>query len=93
MKLSTVIGATVLLSAGLVSGAAFALDCGTAWTMASPAGDAITKDTKVPFVIDYSMVDSDADGSISADEFKKGCAGGAMKDANGETVKDMGDGK
>jgi hypothetical protein len=89
MKLSTVIGTAVLLSAGLVSGAAFAMDCGAAWTMASPNGDTISKGATVPYVIDYSMVDSDADGNISAEEFKKGCEAGAIKDANDATTKDM----
>lgn len=89
MKLTLAIGTTALLSAGLFSGSAFALDCDTAWSMASPAGDAITKDTKVPFVIDWTMVEPDNDGKITADEFKKGCVAGGIKDANGETVKDM----
>jgi len=65
--------------------------CDAAWTMASPHGDAISKDQAVPYVIDYTMVDSDADGKISADEFKKGCAAGAVKAANDATTKDMGD--
>ena len=57
--------------------------------MASPHGDAISKDQAVPYVIDYTMVDSDADGKISAEEFKKGCAAGAVKAANDATTKDM----
>lgn len=93
MKLSIAIGATVLLSAGLASGAAFAMDCDAAWTMASPNGDAIAKGATVPFVIDYSMVDSDADGSVSEAEFKKGCEAGAIKAANEATTKDMEGGK
>lgn len=92
MKLSTAIGATVLLSAGLASGAAFAMDCDAAWTMASPSGDAIVKGAKVPFVIDYSMVDSDSDGNITEDEFKKGCDAGAIKEANEATTEDMEEG-
>ncbi len=95
MKLSTVMCATVLLSAGLVSGPAFAadMDCDAAWTLASPNGDSISKDATTPYVINYTMVDSDADGKISADEFKKGCAAGAVKAADDSTVKDMDDGK
>ena len=91
MKLSTLMTATVLLSACLASGSAYALDCDAAWTMASPNGDTISKDTTTPYVIDYTMVDSDADGKISAEEFKKGCAAGAVKAAEDSTVKDMQD--
>jgi hypothetical protein len=63
--------------------------CDAAWTMASPHGDAISKDQAVPYVIDYTMVDSDADGTISAEEFKKGCAAGAVKAANDAQTKEM----
>ncbi|MGB2932379.1 MAG: hypothetical protein WBB88_08500 [Methyloceanibacter sp.] len=42
-----------------------------------------------PYVIDYTMVDSDADGKVSAEEFKKGCAAGAVKAGDDATVKDM----
>jgi EF hand len=94
---------SILLSAALIvcgfAGSAFAADalddakCDAAWTMASPNGDTITKDQAVPYVIDFTMVDSDADGKISAEEFKKGCAAGAIKAANQDTTKDMDSGK
>ena len=57
--------------------------------MASPAGDAVEKDKVMPYVINYTMVDSDADGKVSAEEFKKGCAAGQVKAADEPTVKDM----
>jgi hypothetical protein len=39
----------------------------------------LAKDKAVDYVINYSMVDSDADAAISEEEFKKGCAGGWIK--------------
>jgi hypothetical protein len=93
---STVLVTASLLAIGLLfagsAQAAEALDdaaCDAAWTMASPNGETISKDDVMPYVIDYTMVDSDADGKVSADEFKKGCAAGAVKAADDATVKDM----
>jgi hypothetical protein len=63
--------------------------CKVAWTMASPDGKTISKDKAVDYVINYSMVDSDADAAISEAEFKKGCAGGWIKPGDEATVKDM----
>ncbi len=95
MKLA-VLTTAAFLSTGLVfAGSAQAgepLDdaaCDAAWTMASPNGETVSKDDITPYVIDYTMVDSDADGKVSADEFKKGCAAGAVKAANDATTKDM----
>jgi hypothetical protein len=59
--------------------------------MASPNGDTISKEQVTPYVINYTMVDSDADGKVSAEEFKKGCAAGQVKAADESTVKDMED--
>lgn len=33
----------------------------------------------VPYIVNFSMVDGDGDGTISADEFKAGCAKGMVK--------------
>jgi hypothetical protein len=95
MKLATLMGMAALLAAGMAGGSALAadMDCDAAWTLASPHGDAISKGTTTPYVINYTMVDSDADGKISAEEFKKGCAAGAVTAADAATTKDMGDGK
>lgn len=56
-------------------------DCQAAWTMASPHGETLAKDKSKPFVINYTMVDKDADGQISQDEFKEGCKAGQVNDA------------
>ena len=93
----TILTVGVFLSAGFAF-SAHAVDepkplddakCDAAWTMASPNGDAVSKDQVTPYVINYTMVDSDADGKVSAEEFKKGCAAGQVKAADESTVKDM----
>jgi hypothetical protein len=53
--------------------------CQAVWKMASPNGATISKDQAVPYIVNFSMVDGDGDGSISADEFKAGCAKGMVK--------------
>src|SRR5688572_2289907 len=39
--------------------------CSGVWKMAAPSGDTLAKDKAVPFVVNYEMVDTDKDGSIS----------------------------
>jgi hypothetical protein len=91
----TIITTASLLAIALFASSAMAgepLDdaaCDAAWSMASPNGDTVSKDDIAPYVIDYTMVDSDADGKVSADEFKKGCAAGAVKAANDATINNM----
>jgi hypothetical protein len=53
--------------------------CQAVWKMASPNGATISKDQAVPYIINFTMVDGDGDGTISADEFKAGCAKGMVK--------------
>lgn len=98
MKLAVLASTAALISATFVAGTAQAAEpgkpldeaaCKAAWTMASPDGKTISKDQAVDYVINYSMVDSDADAAISEDEFKKGCAGGWIKYGDEATVKDM----
>lgn len=50
--------------------------CQSAWKMASPDGDTLSKDKATPFVVNYEMVDTDKDGKISLSEFQAGCGKG-----------------
>ena len=43
--------------------------------MASPNGATISQ----PYIVNFTMVDGDGDGKITADEFKAGCAKGMVK--------------
>jgi hypothetical protein len=56
--------------------------CKAAWTIVSPDGAAISKDKPVPSIIDWSMVDTNKDAKIDADEFKAGCAAGWIAPAS-----------
>ena len=44
--------------------------------LVSPNGAAISKDKPVPSIIDWTMVDTNKDAVIDANEFKAGCAAG-----------------
>lgn len=87
--------AIALVATGLTVGSAFAASvpvpaekCNAAWAMASPNGDTLSKGKNVPFVLDFTMVDSDNDATISSDEFNKACSSGKVK-ANQATVDNM----
>ena len=86
MRMITLTSLTLLFAAGGFAGSAFAADvavpaekCDAAWSMASPNGDALVKDTNVPFVINFTMVNSNKDGAIDADEFNKACSAGRSR--------------
>jgi len=59
------------------------------WKMASPNGDTLSGDKAVPFIVNFQMVDTDADGKISAAEFKTGCGKGWIQSADASTTKEM----
>ena len=92
MRLHALIGLT---ATGLAAGGALAANvpvpaekCNAAWAMASPNGDAIVKGANVPFVLDFTMADSNKSAAIEADEFNKACSAGKVQ-ANEATVKNM----
>ena len=62
--------------------------CNSAWSMASPNGDTIAKGATTPFVLNFTMVDSNSDGAINQAEFGKACSAGLVQ-ADEATVKDM----
>jgi hypothetical protein len=87
MKLAILTCATILIGTGCIcvaSGAQAAkagppLDdakCQAVWTIVSPNGAAISKDKVVPSIVDFTMVDTNKDGAIDANEFKAGCHAG-----------------
>jgi len=87
MRLSTTTVAVVFALSSVGATGALAdktlndADCQAAWTMASPHGETLAKGNSKPFVVDYTMVDKNADGQISQDEFKEGCKAGPVNDA------------
>jgi len=58
--------------------------CQSIWQMASPQGDALSKDKAVPFIVNFQIADVDGDGKISADEFKAACGKGLVKNTTGQ---------
>ncbi len=97
MKLTTVVKHAAFLSAVFLfaAGSAQAADvavpaekCDSAWSMASPGGDTISKGAATPLVLDFTVVDSNKDGAIDQDEFNKACSASLVK-ADEATVKDM----
>ena len=88
MKLAILTCATALFAAATCASAAekgAPLDdaqCKAAWTIVSPNGAAISKDQTVPSIIDFTMVDTNKDAKIDADEFKAGCAAGWIAPAS-----------
>ena len=58
--------------------------CQSIWQMASPHGDALSKDKAVPFIVNFQLADVDGDGKISADEFKAACGKGLVKNTTGQ---------
>jgi hypothetical protein len=101
MKPSTSMGAAALLGVSLVlvGGGAYAAskqaaplarkDCKATWKLAAPMGEALSKGKAEPFILDFTMVDTNHNGEITATEFKQGCKDGWVKSANAATVKDM----
>ena len=92
MRLAILTSVALLLSAGcalaqgtntMTSGRPSAVlnddQCQAVWKMASPNGATISQDQAVPYIVNFSMVDGDGDGKITADEFKAGCAKGMVK--------------
>jgi hypothetical protein len=95
MRLATLASVALVLSAGcafaqtnmtpntMTSGRPSAVlnddQCQAVWKMASPNGATISKDQAVPYIVNFSMVDGDGDGKITAEEFKGGCAKGMVK--------------
>jgi hypothetical protein len=95
MRQNAFVLAIALTATGLAAGSAVAANvpvpaekCDAAWSMASPNGDTLSKGADVPFVLDFTMVDSNNDATIQADEFNKACSAGKVK-ADEATVQNM----
>jgi hypothetical protein len=100
MKSTIAMGAAALLGASIIlGGGAYAAsnqaapltrkECKAAWNLAAPMGEVLSKGKAEPFIVDFTMVDTNHNGQITAKEFKKGCHNGWVKSANAATAKDM----
>ena len=87
MRLAILTCTTILIGAASVQAAekTTPLDdaqCKATWTIVSPNGAAISKDQPVPSIVDFTMVDTNKDATVDADEFKAGCAAGWIAPAS-----------
>lgn len=58
--------------------------CESIWNLTERDGDAaLVADKAAPFVTNFHLVDTDGDGKVSADEFKKGCKNGWVEEGTG----------
>lgn len=53
--------------------------CEEVWKRAVPDGRTLAKADSKPFVVNFSQIDKDGDGTISSTEFKAGCGKGLVK--------------
>jgi hypothetical protein len=99
MRFTTIAAAALVLSAGTAMaedpsgrpGAVLSEDqCKEVWSMTERDGDTLSKDKAEPFVLNYEMVDTNNDKSISQDEFMKGCNKGWIQ-AKGDVQPIEGD--
>jgi len=68
-----------LAAASLANAAPNEDQCKVGWTIASPNGDALSADSAVPYIVDFSMTDSNGDAVIDASEFQNACVAGTSK--------------
>jgi hypothetical protein len=61
--------------------------CQTVWDLTEREGDVLNEDKASPFIVNFSMVDTDGDGKNSQDEFKQGCKKGLVQEASAEGVQ------
>ncbi|XSG82984.1 MAG: hypothetical protein ACPW61_04185 [Methyloligella sp. ZOD6] len=64
--------------------------CKEVWSMTERDGDTLSQDKAEPFVLNFAMVDTNDDKSVSSDEFMKGCSKGWIQ-AKGDVAPVTGD--
>jgi hypothetical protein len=60
--------------------------CQAVWSLTERDGDVLAADKAAPFVTNWHMVDTDGDGKVTADEFKKGCKSGWVEEGSGSRL-------
>lgn len=56
-----------------------AAQCGEAWTSVAKDADHLTAEQAAPVVASFAMVDADADGKVTKQEFENGCKMGTVQ--------------
>ena len=55
--------------------------CTSVWSLTERDGDTLSEAKATPFVVNFKLVDANADGKISEAEFKEGCKKGLVQEA------------
>jgi sporulation protein YlmC with PRC-barrel domain len=58
--------------------------CASVWSLTEREGDTLSEAKATPFVVNFKLVDANADGKISEAEFKDGCKKGLVQEAAAE---------
>jgi hypothetical protein len=56
--------------------------CSDVWSLTQRQGDTLTEGEAAPFIVNFKLVDANADGKISQAEFKDGCKKGLVQQAS-----------
>jgi hypothetical protein len=56
--------------------------CSDVWSLTQRQGDTLTEGEAAPFIVNFKLVDANADGKISEAEFKDGCKKGLVQQAS-----------
>ena len=90
-KLATLVGLALLLtvgyataqqntmSAGRPSAVLTPDQCNGIWSKAVPTGDTLAQANAAPYIVNFTQVDTNNDGSIDKKEFDAACAKGMVK--------------
>jgi len=54
--------------------------CDSVWNMTEREGDILSEGKAGPFIVNFTMVDTDRDGLITQEEFKQGCKNGWVQE-------------
>ena len=64
--------------------------CASVWNLTERDGDTLSEGKAAPFVVNFKLVDANADGKISEAEFKDGCKKGLVQEASAGTQQPSG---
>ena len=67
------------MSAGRPSAVLTPDQCNAIWSKAVPSGDTLAQANAAPYIVNFSQVDTDNDGTIDKKEFDAACAKGMVK--------------
>jgi hypothetical protein len=54
--------------------------CDSIWNMTEREGEILSEGKAAPFIVNFTMVDTDRDGLITQEEFKQGCKNGWVQE-------------